>query len=300
MQRDIASHILVILLGAQTNHERYMKDSLDFLNWLLQNEKNLSEQAFTFALLNLVKLNHLAREFCTDQGFNVIDNLLGNACIHIPQVGYNTICILWILSNNEAAHKYFEDYTLALIEKVTKILDYCSWEKIVRMMLMLFDNVKENEICQEHLSDIDALSLITKLQNRHWVDEDINKLLEKLFEYFDENQKVFSSIEKLKNQVNRGQLRWGPCHTEQFWQENCALFDRADNLAMMKKLVNDCLLSKNDKSRAVACFDLGEFSRFVPNGKLFLERNGIKQKMADIMQDPKSSSEVKKEAITCY
>jgi V-type H+-transporting ATPase subunit H len=201
-------------------------------------------------------------------------------------VGYNTVTILWILSNSEYAQKYFEDYTLALIEKVTKSLDFCSWEKIVRMMLMLFDNVKENEICQEHLSDIDALSLITKLQNRHWVDEDINKLLEKLFEYFDDNQKVFSSIEKLKNQISRGQLRWGPCHTEQFWQENCTLFDRADNLAMMKKLVNDCLLSKNDKSRAVACFDLGEFSRFVPNGKAFLERMGIKEKMASIMQDP--------------
>ena len=167
-------------------------------------------------------------------------------------------------------------------------------------MLLLFDNVKDNEICQEHFSDIDALSLVTKLQNRHWVDEDINKLLEKLFEYFDENQKVFSSIEKLKNQVNRGQLRWGPCHTETFWQENCALFDKADNLQMMRKLVNDCLESKNDRTRAVACFDIGEFARFVPNGRNFLDRLDVKSKMANIMADPKSSSEVKKEAITAY
>jgi len=35
---------------------------------------------------------------------------------------------------------------------------------------------------------MDALSLIVKLQNRHWVDNDINKTLEKMYNYFDENQ----------------------------------------------------------------------------------------------------------------
>lgn len=65
-------------------------------------------------------------------------------------------------------------------------------------MLMFFDNLKENPICQEHLSDIDCLNLIIKLQNRHWVDEDINKLLDSLFEFFNENQQVFSSIDKLR------------------------------------------------------------------------------------------------------
>lgn len=113
------------------------------------------------------------------------------------------VCILWILSYHEFTHKFFEDYTIAIIEKVSKILDFFSWEKIARIMLMLFDNLKENAVCQEHLSDIDALSLVIKLQNRHWVDEDINKMLDKLFEFFDQNQKVFSSIEKFKNQVTR-------------------------------------------------------------------------------------------------
>ena len=177
---------------------------------MLQNKKKLSDNAFTFALLNLVKINALAKEFCTVQGFNYIDDLLRivvgtmSNSQHIGQVAYNTLAILWILSYQEHATKYFEDYTLGLIEKCAKVLDHWTWEKVVRILLMIFDNLKENEICQEHLSDIDALSLVTKLQNRHWVDEDINKLLEKLYEYFDENQKVFSSIEKLKNQVNRG------------------------------------------------------------------------------------------------
>jgi len=122
-----------------------------------------------------------------------------------------------------------------------------------------------------------------------------------MFEYFDEHQKVFSSIDKLRNQVNRGQLRWGPCHTEKFWQENFILFDRAENLQMIKKIVDDCLKPEvDDRVKAVACFDLGEFSRFYPNGKMILERHDVKKKMTELMQSKTVSSEVKKEAITCY
>lgn len=150
-------------------------------------------------------------------------------------------------------------------------MDYHSKEKIARIMLMLFDNLKEITTCQEHLSDIDALNLIIKLQNRHWVDEDINKMLEDLYEYFDENQKVYSSIEKFKNQVERKQLRWGPCHTEKFWQENAFLFDRQENLHLIDVIVRDCLTSDDDRVKAVACFDLGEFSKYYAHGKKFLE-----------------------------
>lgn len=208
--------------------------------------------------------------------------------------------MLWILSYHDFTHKYFEDYTLAIIEKVSKILDYFSWEKIARIMLMLFNNLKEITVCQEHLSDIDALNLIIKLQNRHWVDEDINKMLDQLFEYFDQNQKVFSSIEKFKNQVNRGQLRWGPCHTEKFWQENAILFDKQENLHLIDVVVNTCLNSPDDRVKAVACFDLGEFARYFSHGRDFLDRLGVKEKMAELMRNTKVSAEVKKEAITCY
>jgi len=46
---------------------------------------------------------------------------------------------------------------------VARILDYFNKEKIVRIILMLFDNVKTNEVCLELLSDINALNILTKL-----------------------------------------------------------------------------------------------------------------------------------------
>lgn len=103
--------------------------------------------------------------------------------------------------------KAFEEYTLNIIERVSKVLDYFNKEKIVRIILLLFDNIKTNESCLELLSDINAMGIIIKLQNRHWVDKDINDLLDKLFDYIDQNYKVFSSIDKFKKEVNKRQLK---------------------------------------------------------------------------------------------
>lgn len=147
----------------------------------------VSSNAFTFALMVLVKNNQLAKDFSNRLGFTILNKYLEGPCLSNAQIAYNVVTTLWILSYHGFTHPFFEDYSMAIIEKVSKILDFFSWEKIVRIMLMLFDNLKHNQVCQEHLSDIDCSSIINKLLNRHWVDEDINKLLTSLDEFFTEN-----------------------------------------------------------------------------------------------------------------
>lgn len=250
--------------------------------------------------MTILKTNEIAKEYSTRKSFKLISDLLDRKCLESYQVAYNVLCMLWILSYHEFTYEYFEDYTLSIIEKVTKVMDYHSKEKIARIMLMLFDNLKDIPDCQDHLSEIDALNLIIKLQNRHWVDEDINKMLDDLYSYFEENQKVYSSIDKFKKQIERKQLRWGPCHTEKFWQENAYQFDNADNLKLIEKLVKDCLESEDDTVKAVACFDIGEFSKYYAHGKRYLEKFNIRMLMTQLMANQTVSAEVKKEAITCY
>jgi hypothetical protein len=67
------------------------------------------------------------------------------------------------MSYNEFAHAFFEDDELLLIEKVAKILDYFKREKIVRIILLLLDNLKDIKGCQDYLSDVDAFTIILKL-----------------------------------------------------------------------------------------------------------------------------------------
>ena len=96
-------------------------------------------------------------------------------------------------------------------------------------------------------------------------------------------------------------------HTEKFWQAAFIFFNEAENLECINILVE--ILQQEPTSdnkedlevaKAVACYDLGEFARFYPLGRQYLEGRGAKQHIAKIMTNPKSSPELKKEAITCY
>lgn len=134
----------------------------------------------------LLKTNELAREFENSSGFNIFSKLLDDKCQTNTQVAYNVIATLWIISYHPFAIKNFEDYDLNIIEKVVKILDFFSKEKIIRVMLLLFDNLKSaSEACHELMSDANVIGQVIKLQNRHWVDQDIIENLQKLFEYLD-------------------------------------------------------------------------------------------------------------------
>lgn len=92
---------------------------------------------------------------------------------------------LWILSYHDFALVKFSDYGNNIIESVAKILDYFNTEKIVRIVCMLFNNIKTDENCLEHLSMINALNMVIKLQKKPWVDKEIEEKLEELYEYFE-------------------------------------------------------------------------------------------------------------------
>ena len=54
-------------------------------------------------------------------------------------------------------------------------------------------------------------------------------------------------------------------------------------MAVIRQIV-DCLDSENDMTKAVACFDLGEFAKFYHHGKELLNTLNVKGKMAELMQ----------------
>lgn len=119
-------------------------EARQFLNWLLEQKTKLriSIHAYTFSLMYILKSNELAKEFTEQNGFDLLANFLEKECIDDHQIAYNVVCTLWIISYHPFAMRGFEDYRLALMEKVAKILDFFNKEKIVRIILMLFDNIK--------------------------------------------------------------------------------------------------------------------------------------------------------------
>lgn len=93
----------------------------------------------------------------------ILQKLLREECLSNGQIAYNVCCTLWILSYHKFALSHFSDFKLNVIEHVSKILDYFNKEKIVRIITKLFSNLKDDEVCLEHLSMINALNLVIKL-----------------------------------------------------------------------------------------------------------------------------------------
>jgi V-type H+-transporting ATPase subunit H len=66
------------------------------------------------------------------------------------------------------------------------------------------------------------------------------------------------------------------------------------------KILVELLEHPDDRVKAIACYDLGEFARFFQFGRQYLETLNLKVIIIKLMQVPASSAELKKEAITCY
>lgn len=152
------------------------------------------------------------------------------------QLAYNVITILWIISFHDFSLPYFRDFKLMILEHVAKVLDFYNKEKIVRITLMLFQSLMHDKECIDHMSMINALAIVTKLQNRVWVDAKITVVLESLWEQFDSNYQEFSSFDKWQKQVENQHFSWSTVHTEKFWRENSHCFSiNAANLELISK-----------------------------------------------------------------
>lgn len=240
--RDLAAHTLSHLICEIEAHNcQNVADA--WLYYVLDSQGDnsrsamLSARCMTNCLMFLVKSNSLAKKFIEKRGFSHIEQLLKNDCLQNEHIAYNVLCTLWILSYHKESLVHFADFSYNIIELVAKILDFFNKEKIVRVITMLFGNLKNDNECMECLSMVNALNIVMKLQNRPWVDKDISTQLEDLFNHFDQNYHEFSTFERWKKQILKGQLAWSPVHTEKFWQTAFVNFHEADNLECMKKVI---------------------------------------------------------------
>lgn len=67
---------------------------------------------------------------------------------------------------------------------------------------------------------------------------------------------------------------------------------------LIKELVMLLEESKNERTQSVACFDIGEFAKYVPFGRSILDKWNVKEKIYELLKRSKNA-DVRKEAITC-
>eukprot|EP00951_Prasinocladus_malaysianus_P008081 scaffold58339_cov46-Prasinocladus_malaysianus.AAC.1 len=119
---------------------------------------------------------------------------------------------------------------------------------------------------------------------------------------------VLSSFDKYKKEVLSGTLEWSPMHTsEAFWLEvwnvthvvprsNVEKFEEKDFqvLRVLLKLVE---ASREPRSLAVGCHDIGQFILHHPHGRYIVSDLQGKELIMRLMVHPEA--EVQKQALLC-
>merc|ERR1711871_1274063 len=101
-------------------------------------------------------------------------------------------------------------------------------EKVVRVCAQALLNLVEvydGEYCQMML-DVpnELLATMTMLLERHWGDADVLDTINELTGVLRKNYRVLTSFERYQKEISKGQLMFGPVHTEKFWRENVSRF----------------------------------------------------------------------------
>eukprot|EP00457_Paulinella_chromatophora_P011626 gb/GEZN01011779.1/.p1 GENE.gb/GEZN01011779.1/~~gb/GEZN01011779.1/.p1 ORF type:complete len:173 (-),score=30.16 gb/GEZN01011779.1/:102-620(-) len=138
--------------------------------------------------------------------------------------------------------------------------------------------------------------LVTTLKSRTWKDKDVEGDLVKVDNVLETAIEDLSSFEMYSAEVMSGTLTWSPVHTSTFWKDNINKFEYK-NFVLIDRLIQALKESKDETALEVACFDLGEFARFHPDGKRIIEKAGGKPILMRMLAH--KSPGVKKQALLC-
>jgi V-type H+-transporting ATPase subunit H len=213
---------------------------------------------------------------------------------------YDICFCLWTLSLGDKA-----DIPAFLasgsIRYLVDLLAAAPSRKVVRMVISTLRNLSslENE---DALTEMLTGSLQKLLEhmlaaNAHKQagDPELEADVRYLYDTLMRNYRDLSSYDRWVSEVHTGALRWGIVHTEKFWREN-AKFVEVNDFKLLKMLI--ALLRSDDETIVcIALYDLGEFTRFYPNGRGVVKSLGGKDLAMDMIGS--LNGEIQRQALQC-
>ena len=105
--------------------------------------------------------------------------------------------------------------------------------------------------------------------------------------------RILSSFETYQQEIKFKTLKWGPCHTPQFFKKYSRKFED-ENFKLIKSIIN--LLDNDDPEViTIACYDIGQWSKYFPDAKFWLESFKGKYKLMSLIDH--DDDNVRKEAL---
>jgi V-type H+-transporting ATPase subunit H len=286
VQRSASSALALLLNAANGEYNSFITWLSEMLSSGNPSFVEIAVPAMTILVRNAAYRRPLLAKNC----ISTIGHLLmklgtnGNA-----QMIYDLCFCLWALSlDDDCDPKVFINANI--IKLLTDLMGAAPSRKVVRMAVSALYNLASGE-SENVLTEMLSGGLNKILENmihanahKQAGDPEVEENVRNLFEILMKNFREFSGFDRWETEVNNGNLQWGITHTEKFWRENAKLLERHD-FKMLKRLIA-LLHADSDDVVAVALYDLGEFTRFYPNGRGVVKTLGGKDIAMELIGSP--------------
>lgn len=282
-----------LLCEATINGNRSNNESINaavqlYLKYTLSKLQNSSIQPRELnGQLNALKLFLLSeynqKSFIRHDGLKIVTNLINRDSSSTTntlnaQLIYNVGFNLWLLSYNASYSQLILDS--GILKKIVYLLKTSAMEKCARINVALIKNLLSHSIhdINEFLIGLGLIGIVETLTKRKFKDVDINSDLDFIQNELQSTITRLSTFDQYHSEVMSGNLQWTPVHkNEIFWRENIGQFEHK-NYEIVAKLI-ELLGDEDDAIREIACYDLGQFARFSPEGKRVVVKLGGKNKL---------------------
>lgn len=243
------------------------------------------------AVSDIVSMNAFAQQrFVDTRGVKILLDLMAGRFDggrgDNSQLLYQCGLVLWILSYNASLIPALceADVPKRLVTSLKKtVVEKCN-RILIALAKNLVNSAHGDTICQQFIG-MELLPHLDTIQQRKVKDQDLAKDLDDLLNTLNSKISEMSTFDVWMAELSSGDLHWSPAHTmDKFWRENINELEK-QHPQILRRLLQ-LLSDASPVCREVAAHDCGEFARFLPEGKLLVTRQGIKQKLMELMSDP--------------
>lgn len=212
------------------------------------------------------------------------------------QMQYLVIFNLWLLSYNPIMLPEFKQHQV--VNVLVEVVKRGPREKVIRVVMATLRNLLNKEDFNDEMVFSGLVKVLYLMGQRKLKDQDLIDDLKYVDDQLEAVVETLSSFDMYQSECNTGRLAWTPVHTADFWRENVTKFEDG-NYFLIRRLI-DLLDNPDWKVKEVACYDLGEFARFHPDGRMVIQKYRGKIKLMGLLgsgKDDKIPESVRKQAL---
>ncbi|KAL9623117.1 MAG: hypothetical protein Q9160_002631 [Pyrenula sp. 1 TL-2023] len=206
------------------------------------------------------------------------------------QLLYHVLLVIWQLSFEGQLVGDELERNQEIVPLYTQLLRLSPKEKTTRLLLStLYNLLTTNQTTLVPAAVVARLpGLLGNLGGRHLTDPDLLEDLKVLTEMLDDYTKTQTTFDEYAAEVQTGRLQWSPPHRNPtFWRDNARRILESNQGELPKKLAEILSKSWEDDKQvlAVACNDVGNLVKEVPEKRSQLEKLGLKARVMELMTE---------------